>query len=143
MDPHYEDFFGLICEDKLGEGEYRSVYSCRVDPTLVVKVERERRGWRSFANVKEHAVWWEWQNKPAVARWLVPCTQLSPGGLFLLQRRAQPLPSGFQLPAELPTFLTDLKPSNFGLIDDQLVCLDYAFVNMSLPTRLRKVEWNT
>ena len=142
MGKHYDDFFGLICEDRLGEGEYRSVYSCRVNPDIVIKVERDR-DWRSFANVKEHAVWWEWRDKPSVARWLAPCTQLSPDGRFLLQRRAQPLPPAFQLPSALPGFLADLKPSNFGLLDGELVCVDYAFVNMSLPTRLRNVEWNT
>lgn len=137
----FEDAFNLLCGDKLGEGISRTVYECRLRPELVVKVESgvDRR----FANVFEHAFWQDYRHQPKVAQWLAPCERISPDGRILLQRRADPLARGYELPEKLPTFLTDHKESNFGLIDGRLVCLDYAITVLNPSIVLKKAYFHT
>lgn len=139
--PQYEDAFNLLCGEKLGSGIHRDVFECRIDPKLVVKVETDGP-WRYFANPLEMKFWNDHQHYAKVAQWLAPCVWLSPNGLILLQRRADPVRSSDELPSHLPSFLTDVKRDNFGYIDGKLVCLDYA-MNIPNPSlRLKKCEWD-
>jgi len=137
----FEDAFNLLCGKLIGEGIHRKVFECRIASQYVVKVEQEL-DWRCFANVNEMRFWTDHQYYRPVARWLAPCFQLSPDGRILLQHRATPVADKSELPKRLPSFLTDIKPENFGWIDKQLVCVDYALVNEAPSTRLRKAEWD-
>lgn len=139
MSAAFEDAFNLLCGEKIGEGAYRTVYACRVRPDLVVKVENA--DFRVFANVFEQKFWDDHQFCEKVARWLAPCEFLSPDGRVLLQRRVDPVPSSFDLPAKLPSFLTDIKRDNFGLMDGRLVCFDYAMTIPNPSLRQKKAEW--
>jgi len=134
----YYDTFNLLCGKQLGEGIHRKVFECKLRPELVVKVESSER--RYFANVLEQRFWNDNQEYKPIAKWLAPCEYLSPDGRLLLQRRAEPARVK-ELPDKMPSFLTDLKVSNFGWLDGRLVCLDYAMTIPNPSARLRKADW--
>ncbi len=134
-----EDAYNLLCGDKLGEGCYRTVFECTLLPDLVVKVENGTS--RRFCNVLEDEFWAHNKDVAAVAKWLAPCKFISPDGRILLQRRTDPIPGHFELPAQIPHFLNDVKKSNFGLLDGRLVCHDYAFVINHPSVRPRRATW--
>ena len=136
----YEDAFNLLCGKLLGEGIHRKVFECRLRDDLVVKVESEEN-WRYFANVLEMRFWNDHEHYKKVADWLAPCEYLSPDGRILLQRKASPILERSVLPEQVPAFLSDLKPENFGMLDGRLVCLDYAMTIPNPSTRLKKVDW--
>ncbi len=133
------DAFDMLCGKELGRGISRIVFECRLRDDLVVKVEDAHS--RYFANVIESKFWSDNQFASAIASWLAPIKFMSPDGRILLQRRCQPLPKNFALPAKLPIFLTDLKRENFGLLDGRLVCMDYALTIASPSVRMVKTDW--
>ena len=135
----FEDCFNMLCGDKLGEGIHRTVYSCKLRPDLVVKVENQEM--RYFANVMEDKFFSDHQSVKEVARWLAPIEFLSPDGRLLLMKRVRPVHESDKLPDKLPAFLTDLKRENFGWLDGRLVCVDYAFTIPNPGLRLRRVHW--
>lgn len=135
----HEEAFNMLCNKLIGEGIHRKVFSCRIRPDLVVKVEEAE--WRYFANVKEMTFWSDHSYFEAIAKWLAPCEYLSPDGRILLQKRCEPLPVGYEMPAMMPMFLTDLKRENFGLYEGRLVCLDYAMTIPSPSRKLKKAHW--
>ncbi len=134
----FGDCFNMLCGRKLGEGIDREVYECKVRPDLVVKVEHS--DFRRFANVMEARFWADHQHYDKVARWLAPVEFLSPDGRLLLMRKAEQ--GNITFPDQLPAFLTDVKPENFGMLDGRLVCVDYALTIPSPSTRPRKVSWD-
>jgi hypothetical protein len=137
----FKDAFNLLCGKKLGGGIHREVYECRLRPELVVKVELEE-DWRSFANVREMLFWSNNQHYDKVAKWLSPCDYMSPDGRILLQRKVQIASATDTLPSELPSFLTDLKPDNFGWLDGRFVCVDYALSLDNPNIKPKKVKWH-
>lgn len=139
-DETYKDAFNLLCGKLLGEGIHRKVFECSLRDDLVVKVEPETN-WRYFANVLEMKFWNDHAEYKKVSDWLAPCEYISPDGRVLLQRKAIPIVDRSVLPSELPGFLSDLKPENFGLMDGRLVCLDYAMTIPNPLVRLKKVSW--
>lgn len=141
MNETYQDAFNLLCGELLGQGVYRRVFECRIRKDLVVKVETEVGWHRSFANVAEMRFWNDHEHYKKVADWLAPCEYLSPDGRILLQRKASPIVDRSALPEQVPAFLSDLKPENFGMLDGRLVCLDYAMTIPNPSTRLKKVDW--
>lgn len=142
MNKTFEDAFNLLCGKQLGEGIHRKVFECRIRADLVVKVEQPDEPWRSFANAQEMLFWSNYVHCPEVARWLAPCEYMSPDGRLLLQRKVDHITSKTKLPPSLPTFLTDIKRDNFGLLNGRLVCVDYAMLVLNPEMRLRKVEWD-
>lgn len=134
----FEDTFNMLCGRLLGEGIHRKVFECKLRHDLVVKVEYEEN-LRPFANVMEMNLW---QNAGTRAQaWLCPCEYLSPDGLVLLQKRVDPIPLGYEMPTHMPSFLTDFKRSNYGLLDGRLVCVDYALNIIEPKMTLRKAGW--
>ena len=136
----FEDAFNLLCGEKIGAGIHRTVFECRIRPDLVVKVENDDE-WRYFANVQEMKFWSDFQHAPTWSKWLASCEYMSPDGRILLQRKATPIREVDDLPSQLPAFLTDIKRENFGWIDENLVCIDYAMVITNPSLKLKKVEW--
>lgn len=137
----HEDAFNLLCGKLLGEGIHRKVFECRLDPTLVVKVEIPQ-DWRYFANVHEMKFWDEHRYFKKVADWLAPCEYMSPDGRILLQKKVLPITDRAVLPDKVPSFLTDLKVENFGLYEGRLVCIDYALSIPTPSTRPKKAHWS-
>ena len=121
-DVRMEQLVDMLLGDKLGEGSFRKVYTCYMNTLYVVKVETRT----PFSNLAE---WELWQAARRLrggkwAHWLAPCIRLSYGGHILIQARAEKLD---KLPEEVPDFLCDVKPANWGLIDGRAVCVDYAW----------------
>lgn len=110
----------VLLGHQLGEGQHRVTYECAFSDEYVVKVET---GHQSFQNICEWELWKDARDSKW-ARWFAPCVQISPSGVFLIQRRAEALPEGF-LPRSIPSFFSDLKPENFGRIGRQVVAVDY------------------
>lgn len=138
VDPFvFEEGFNLLCGDKLGEGVARTVFACKFDEALVVKVEKDPY---QFQNAAEWRIWQECQYYRKAADWLAPCVAISPRGSIMLQRRVDPAPAHL-LPAMLPAFIRDVKPSHFGFYQGRLVCCDYALTDSTLPMKLKKADW--
>lgn len=122
------DAFNMLCGDKIGSGVHRDVFVCKLLPEMVVKVETNT-GYRDFPNMREMKFWCDHQHLPEVAKWLAPCTYLSPDARVMLQRRVLPILDD-ELPEKLPAFLADIKPDNFGRLEGRIVCVDYAIINL-------------
>lgn len=166
--PHsvqYDGLRGFLLGEEIGGGRDRTVYGCRFDPSVVVKVELTLDARQNYAD------WLLWETvKDALASgpnrdvrrrfeeiqaWLAPCLYLSSGGSFLLMRRTTPIPANYPLPGRVPYFLFDLKRSNFGLLDGRVVCHDYGIVAPCLLNNtlcgtlrrsslaMRKADWFT
>lgn len=124
----------------LGEGSARKVYEFLPDPTLVVKAELYGK---NFQNVAEWEVWSWVRGRGDMEKWFAPCVNISSSGLFLLQKRVEPLQKS-QLPKRLPAFFCDLKPEHFGLYEGRVVCCDYGLVVSAIRDsnkKLVKVTW--
>jgi hypothetical protein len=129
-----EEFFNLVCGDLLGEGYSRLVYSCKLDPSVVIKVEKL---YTEFCNVTEWQFWSRWGQTKGVGQWLAPCTAISSCGRFLVQKRAEKLTT---VPTKLPTFITDICKENLGVYDGRIVWVDYGYIKNTKPdARLRKL----
>ena len=127
--------FNMICGEKIGSGAYRDVFLHKWDKKLVIKVEIEQTH-RTFANVFEHHYWTE--ASEANRQWLAPVVGLSPDGKISFMERTCALPHDFKFPSAIPRFLRDIKPENFGLYKDRLVCHDYQMLNIKLDNQLKK-----
>jgi len=135
-----EEAFDLMCGVLLGEGVGRKVFVCKLDETLVVKVEKDPAG--LFQNPHEYRMWVETSTYRKAADWLAPCVAISTHGLVMLQKRVEPITRA-QLPETLPAFLDrDLKPSHFGMFEGRVVCCDYGLPATILPVRHRKADWS-
>ncbi len=135
----HKEAFNLLATELIGSGAARKVFSCSLRPDCVVKVEE---GSKSFQNITEWQTWQQVQGLPQ-AKWFAPCLDISPCGSVLVMRRTEPAPKG-QLPSRLPAFFTDLKRTNFGLLDGRFVCHDYGISNLishGLLAGMVKATW--
>ena len=138
-DEQSADLFRLLCGELIGEGQFRKVFACNIMPDCVVKIDT-RSNW---SNVGEMEMWDELRGSP-LARWLAPVEWLSAGGIWLIQKRTQPIKAE-QLPRRIPDIFADLKPENWGLLKGRPVCHDYgnhnAYTVAKRRARLRAVRW--
>jgi hypothetical protein len=131
------DLFWLMCDEVIGRGQGRTVYSSKVLPNSVIKVEENAR---SFQNIIEWETWEQLKNT-VYAKWLAPCEHISANGAVLVMAKTKPL---HKLPSEMPTFLDDFKPENYGIYNGRPVCHDYGINVVKLDRlniRMRKVKW--
>lgn len=134
------DLLELVSGRLIGRGQYRYVHACELNPDWVIKFEL---GSKCFQNIIE----WETWNTVVGTKYekhFTPCMYISPCGTILLQKFARDVEVS-ELPLELPRFFTDIKKSNFGVLNGQVVCRDYGanllMIN-GLSSRTKKVEWN-
>lgn len=133
----------LVAGDRIGFGMSREVYEYELDRSLVIKLEM---GAKRFQNVKEWEFWEEVSMTPW-AKWFAPCVEISPSGLFLIQKRTTPAPK-HKFPDKIPAFLSDLKYSNFGLLvekgQERLVCHDYGSLVLTngFSKKMKKADWS-
>ena len=134
-----KDFFWLMCGEQIGSGASRDVYSFAQDPRYVIKIET---GAQSFSNVREWGVWNDAKEMgPDISKWLAPCKAISACGIVLIQERTKPAKT---YPEKIPSWMTDTKRSNFGMIGRRFVAHDYGnhlICNGGMTRRLRKVDW--
>lgn len=133
----------------LDQGAQRSVYVHNTDPSMVVKIARKELGggeWGAktfrngvFCNVTEWNLWQaaeDWGFGP----YLAPCCALSPSGIYLIQKRVEPLdvldpkhleilrcPERGSLPLNV---VGDLLEFNLGIYDNRIVILDYGWLHL-------------
>lgn len=136
-----DDLVNLLCGRKLGEGTYRTVFECAIDPTRVVKHDNGR----NFSNINEWQVHSEFAGTP-LEKWLAPVLWLSPRGLWLIQAKTLPIDIS-QMPDKIPAVFADTKVENWGLYQGRPVCHDYGNHNVYTLARksglaLRRANWS-
>lgn len=129
--------FRLFCDEEIGSGIARKVWSSAVLPNSVIKCED---GAGSFQNIIE---WETWQRvrETEYAKWFAPCEWISPSGAVLVMAKTK-RPSRY--PDQVPVFLTDLKKSNYGTYKGRMVCHDYGtnlLFEHGMTKRMKKAEW--
>ena len=133
------DFFQFMCGELIGSGQFRDVYVFEQDPRYVIKIET---GAQSFSNIREWDLWNDAQFMSEEIRgWLAPCKSISPSGTVLLQRRTTP---ATKYPEKIPSWMTDTKKQNFGMIGRKFVAHDYGnnrVCNQGLTKRLMIANW--
>lgn len=133
----FEEAFNLFAGELIGEGQFRRVFSSPIDPTIVIKIERQTG---EFHNVKEWSNWQDLRVHRPFEKWLAPCVSISPYGTVLVQKRVEPMRDD-ELPRKLPFFLSDLKLANFGMLNGRVVCHDYAYIRITQKAKKRKADW--
>jgi len=138
--PLARDFATLFLGRKLGSGAARVVFEHAFDAALVIKIEH---GDRSFQNVHEWQLWEVVKRTPKHAEWFAPCRAISPCGRVLVMERTNP---ALLLPEQMPMYLCDFKPDNFGLLSTsgRFVCHDYGLsmaLQRGLTTRMARAKW--
>jgi hypothetical protein len=135
------DLQGLVLGDLIGEGQYRKVYVCAYDPSLVVK---EELGSRSFCNIREWDLWNDAKNFGEIKKWLSPCIKISSCGIYLIQKRTTAAEHS-KYPAKIPEWLLDTKYQNWGKLGKDIVCHDYgnnsALLTGITSSKLKKATW--
>lgn len=123
----YEDLKDLLLAETLGVGIHRKVGAYNLDKSLVIKVATECPN----INVLEEEIW-QMVKDTKIAKWFAPCVAISPCGIFLLQKKIERRPYS-EYPKQVPSFFGDLKYRNFGWLNGQFVCCDYAgFISSSM-----------
>ncbi len=136
--------FDLMCDKQLGSGMSRTVWSSKLMPDCVIKIE-DTAG--MFQNIVE---WETWQRvkDTEFSRWFAECKWISGNGSILIMERTRPALSS-EFPDKMPVFLCDFKRTNFGMAKSKgkkewFVCHDYGtnllFEN-GMTKRVRKTEW--
>jgi hypothetical protein len=123
--------------ERLGSGIHRRTYVYLPDTSCVLKEAIDE----VWPNAAEMQFWLNSQFVKDISMHLAPCVWLSSDARFLIQKRARPVDYD-ALPLTMPSFLTDIKRSNFGMLDDRLVCIDYAMHITNASTRHKKVHWD-
>ena len=119
-----EDMVRMCLGDKLGEGQYRIVFDFALIPDTVCKFDKSCP---ASANWNEYNVW-NAVKGTRHEKWFAPIVAISPGGEFLLMKKARPIQDGDKWPKKIPLFFADVKRDNFGFIDNKIVCTDYQFI---------------
>lgn len=141
--------FDLLCADLIGRGMSRNVFSSKLLPDCVVKVEEDAG---RFQNIVEWETWQRVKDTPH-ARWFAACRWISPNGTILIMERTR-TPAPQEYPDKMPVFLCDFKRTNYGMArsaprngklgKEWLVCHDYGthlmFEN-GMTKRLKKADW--
>ena len=136
----YEDLKNLLFGEALGVGIHRRVGVFMPDKTLVIKCAIECPN----INALEMEVW-DTVKDTSIAKWFAPCVAISDSNMFLLQKRAERRPKN-EYPKQVPVFFGDCKYSNFGWLNRQFVCVDYAgYIATSMvhkwSGKLKKADW--
>lgn len=117
------EFIDFFCGRNLGEGQSRIVYDYNPDKKYVIKIDKSK--W--FNNIEEYELYTLLKKEhPKSAEFLAPVYQISQGGKIMLQRKTTPIKDFKHFPKKIPAFLSDVKIQNWGILNNKLVCHDYA-----------------
>lgn len=136
--------FDLLCDERIGYGMSRQVFTSKLLPGCVIKVEQDAG---RFQNVMEWETWQRVRDTPA-SRWFAECKWISPNGRILIMERTRPAAAS-EFPDKVPVFLSDLKRTNFGMArssgeKEWFVCHDYGtnlLFEHGMTKRLKRAEW--
>lgn len=140
MSQQLEQIKQTFVGNMIGEGCYRKVHECRLDPSLVIKLEKT---YDTFSNIMEWKVWQEVEYSP-FKKWFAPCVFMSDNGDVLIQKKVDPISKRDKLPDSIPAFLSDIKPENFGFFEGRLVCSDYGSLPITAQwseKKMKKANW--
>ena len=131
----------LLCDEKLGEGSMRTVFRHAFDPKLVVKIAKSSDGVK--ANWEEFSTW-ESVEFTKLNSWFARVHSVGDYGTILIQEWIPNIPAGKY---KIPSFFTDLKPENYGLVvgtkSSQVVCRDYGMhLLREIGMKLSLVNYN-
>ena len=135
-----DDLVNLLCGKLLGQGQYRKVFQCAIEPAHVVKHDSGH----NFSNINEYQVFSEFTGTE-LEQWLAPVIWLSPRGLWLIQAKTTPIIEA-DLPTKIPAIFADTKAENWGSYQGRPVCHDYGNHNVfNLARRsgatLKRAQW--
>ena len=134
------EFEDLFLGKELGHGCSRTVFAHKLDDSLAIKIDREGgranfAEWTAYEDVRN----WTGDLKK-YKDWLCPCRYISKDGMIMIVDKAEPLQEK-QVPKTVPSFLTDQKITNFGIIGKRIVCLDYEFIStITIANGLKMVK---
>lgn len=128
------DFNELMLGELLGTGLSREVYVNRMNPRQVVKLEQD-----GFQNVTEHLIWSAVCDTPW-APWFARCHWISPNGRVLIQERGFLPKKAPPMPELVPSFVTDARECNLGVIRGRWALCDYGFTGL-LEAGLNNFRW--
>ena len=134
-----ETIIEKICGEMIGQGTYRDVYELKGNPRYVVKIERDMSTGR-FCNATEWVNWCDLRFWDFIEPWLCPCVRITETSQVLIQKRAKPISMDL-LPENVPAVFTDLKRSNWGILNKRPVLLDYPYLKYTMSQRMRKPKW--
>jgi len=106
---------------------------------MVIKIEKYPH---SFCNIIEFNSWIDVENTK-YSKFFAPCRYISDNGKILIMDKTERL-NHQSYPSRMPSFFSDFKYSNYGLLNGNFVCHDYGDIlckKMTLQTK--KVEWYT
>lgn len=125
----------LIIGPYIGSGSFRDVYQHATNENWVVKIQRDDN---QHSNIIEYELWGDIVYTD-YKKWFAPIHWMSHNGKVIIQEKTRPITKDDILPDKIPSFITDVKQSNFGFIGKQLVCHDYDFsLNMLFSNSLNK-----
>jgi hypothetical protein len=136
---HREAFYTL-CDELIYTGMSRAVWTSKMLPDCVIKVEERSR---MFQNIVEWETWQRVKDTP-LSRWFAECKFISPGGSVLVMERTRPA-SDREYPQKMPAFLNDFKRRNFGMVGKHLVCHDYGITDLishGASKRMVNAKWS-
>jgi hypothetical protein len=131
------DLSRLIVGEVISQGQYRNVFQCSLVPNSVIKITDTKSN--GYANILEAEVW-ETVVNTKHDKWFAPVLYCSPGGHFLIQKKVKEIPKSFKFPKKVPYFFSDLKPSNFGMLNNKLVCIDYQLLYNAVTLSMSKTK---
>lgn len=139
--PYLHDALTILCGDLIGSGYARTTYIYKPDPRYVIKVQSSRE---DFQNQTEWKLYTDLKaDRCPLCEWLAPVTQISDFGVWMVQRRTEPV--GLQYlrkhHKQIPEMFADTKAANWGLMDGRLVCHDYGRLLYHVKGKLVKANW--
>ena len=149
------DLIMCLLGPKISDGNFRAVYEHAFDPTKVIKIEYSHDKktdhdclmQNTFCNVQEFLMYREIEGLTGklawVKDWFAPVHWISPSGHVLCMDKTTPMPNR-KMPDQIPGFMYDIKPDNFGWIGKKFVCHDYAHVQAftGYSKRMQKAHWD-
>jgi len=140
------DLLSAILETEVGRGMNRIVYTSKLFPGTVIKVASTRNLKNAISdNMAELAIWESIEMMPErVKKWFCPCISIGCHGTILFMKYAEICSNASQLPTRVPSFFTDLKVENWGILNGTPVCVDYAKTlvhNVFLNKATRAADW--
>lgn len=136
------DLWRLLWEGDVKTGGYRAVFLPTCFPEYAIKIERNPE---VFQNILENEAWKiaNEHYKEHAARFMAPVVAVSINQRILVQKRVtrmlescdfcRPHLRDSMVPAWF--LINDPHMENFGFIGDQLVCLDYGFIDVPVYMR--------
>lgn len=132
----------LLCGDLIDEGNSRIVYECDYDKSCVVKIHKDTEFLPSD-NILEWELWHMIKDMTNdVPKWFAPCVRISDNGRILIQKKTTPLSDKqWNSLEQIPTYLSDIKRSNFGMYKGHICMHDYAFTlyRLNISNKMRKI----